>query len=135
MIQRVLLLVVAAATLAAGAAICVAAAAFAVYALARPYVGEAGAAAVVLGCAALLILVCGLIIARLATPRRRKFRGEAAGVIDRIGELARDRPVAAATVACVGIVAAALAARNPVVIGAIARAFFDGLNKPKPSKR
>jgi hypothetical protein len=133
-IQRALMLVVAAAALAAAGVVCVVAAALAVFALARPFVGEAGAWAVVLGCFALLILLGGLVVASAAMPKRPKVKGEAAGIVDRLTDLARDRPVAAAAVACVGIVAAALAARNPVVIGTIARAFFDGLNKPKSSK-
>ena len=129
------MLFAAAGALAAGAGVCVVAAAFALYALLRPHLGEAGAAAALLGAFALFVILGGLIAARAALPRRLKGKGPAGDLIDRLTDLARDRPVAAATVACVGIVAAALAARNPVVIGAIARAFFEGLNKPKPSKR
>jgi hypothetical protein len=129
------MLVVAAAALSAAGVMCVVAAALAVFALARPYVGDAGAWAVVLAAFALLILLGGLLVAAAAMPKRPKLKGETAGVVAQLTDLARDRPVAAAAVACVGIVSAALAARNPVVIGTIARAFFDGLNKPRSSKR
>lgn len=127
-----MMLIVALAASATAAALSVVAAAVAVFALTRPWIGDAGAAAVVAVACALLTPLGGLLAVQVARPRRPDPRLESASLTQRLAELAKAKPMTAAGVA---IAAAALAARNPAVIGAIARAFFDGLNKPRPPKR
>lgn len=132
MIRRLFLLAAALAATSAAAAVSVFAAALALFAFVRPWTGEAGAAAVVMGVFALVVALGGLLAAQAAKPKRPDPRLESASLMQRLTELAKARPMAAAGVA---IAAAAMAARNPAVVGAVARAFFDGLNRPKPPKR
>jgi hypothetical protein len=117
--QRLLLAFTAIVAIATAAAIALVAASFAIFALARPYVGDAGASGVVCGVYALLVLIGGIA----AIPRkRRRVRSEGpTGVAEDLMELVRDKPMASAGVA---LAAGIMAMRNPRVIGEIARAFF-----------
>jgi hypothetical protein len=132
-IQRIVLLIAALAATAAAAVVIVAAAALAVFALARPWIGEAGAAAAVVGVFGLLIALIAVGLASAAKGGRPRTRAaEPSTLMARIAEMAKARPWAAAGVA---MAAAAAAASNPAVVGAIARAFVDGANRSKSSKR
>jgi hypothetical protein len=116
----------AATALAVSAGVCVVALAFALYALVKPFVGPAGAAAIVAGAAAILIGVIGVVLANMGRPRRKKPT-EPQTVVDRITEFVRDKPVLAVAA---GLAAGVLAVRNPRYLGAALRAFVEGRNPP-----
>lgn len=137
MIKRVL-----AAAAAAGAALGLAGSAvvalcFAIYALLKPYVTPAGASAVVALICAVAAGVGFLILTRRAKggPAKRdvsKHRPEAAGgglSVDRLIDLARERPVAAAAAA---VAAGLVALRNPALVGVVTRMFLD---PKRPARR
>ena len=113
--------------LAVSAGVIVVALAFALYALAKPYVGAAGGAAVVAGAAALLIGAIGLAIGWAARPRRRKIR-EPESPLDRVVDFIRDKPVTSIAAA---IAAGLMAVRNPGYLGAAIRSFVDGRERPR----
>ena len=113
---------VAIAFLATSASIVAVAVSFALYALVLPYVGAAGASAVVAGVYALILAVAGVAVMPRGRNRRRAGTGTPAGVAEDLMELVRDKPIASAGVA---LAAAIMAMRNPRVIGEIARAFFQ----------
>jgi hypothetical protein len=129
MLRRLLLGVIAAAAMAASASVLVVALAFALYALVEPSLGAAGASATVAGAAALLIGLMGMTIALLARARRPKPRPDAmGGVVERIFELVRDKPVVAIAAA---LGAGLMAVRNPAYLGSAIRAFLEGRPPPK----
>ena len=109
---------VAIAAICASVTVTVFAAAFALFALVQPYVGNAGAGAVLAGVFAVIALIVGLI----AMPRRRRRRrGEGpSGVAEDLMDLVRDKPMASAGVA---LAAGIMAMRNPRVISEVIRAF------------
>lgn len=127
-LQRVLMAVAAVAALAAAAVIAMVALAFAIFGMLKPEIGPANASAAVAATFAALIGLAGFMSARGASgrggQRRRKGEpeGDAASLIDRLMDLARDRPIAAVGVAvALGI----FLMRSPTALAAIARAFFD----------
>ena len=127
-IGRILNLAAAVAAVAAAAAVVVVAASFAVYALARPDLGEAGAAAVVAAVFALIAVIVAWLATRKVVPKARPgHRADEANVTDRLIEMAKERPIMA-----LGAGAAAAAAamfvlvRNPAVITALISAFVAG---------
>ncbi|MFI4934169.1 MAG: hypothetical protein ACHP7N_06095 [Caulobacterales bacterium] len=126
-LRRILLFLAATTALSVSAGVCVVALAFALYALVKPYVGQAGGAAVVAGASALLIGLIGLTLGAAARPPKRK-PSEAQSFIDRVVEFIRDKPVTAIGAA---IAAGLLAVRNPQYLGAALRAFIEGRNPPK----
>ncbi|MEI9964458.1 MAG: hypothetical protein WDM92_06905 [Caulobacteraceae bacterium] len=91
--------------------------AFAVYALARDWLGPAGAAAVVAGIAALGLLLTGLFFAFAATRQKRE-----PGIGEKIGSFAKERPLAALAA---GLAAAFFAVRNPQILMALLLAFLE----------
>jgi hypothetical protein len=118
------------AAVAAAAVVVVVAAAFAIYAFAKPHLGEAGAASLVAGLFALVALVAAWTATRKAIPPRPRHHGgkpDDASLVDRLIELAKERPMVA-----LGAGAAAAAAtvvvmiRNPAVITAVISAFMAG---------
>lgn len=120
--------VAAVAAIAAAAVIAMVALAFAIFGFLKPEIGAANASAAVAAVFASLIGLGGLLSARGAGMRSRPRRkGEptdtdAAGLIDRLMDLARDRPVAAIGVAvALGI----FLMRSPSALAAIAQAFFQ----------
>jgi hypothetical protein len=115
---RLLMAFVAIAAICASVTVTVFAAAFALFALVQPYVGNAGAGAVLAGVFAVIALIVGLI----AMPRRRRRRrGEGpSGVAEDLMDLVRDKPMASAGVA---LAAGIMAMRNPRVITEVIRAF------------
>lgn len=129
-IRRLLRLVAAFAAVAAAAAVCVVAASFAVYALARTYLGPAGGAAVVTGVFALIALLTAWLATRKVVPKA--MRGaplEETSLIDRVISIAKERPLIAFGAAAA---AATVLLRNPAVIGALISAFMAGsATKPK----
>ena len=129
MIRHALRLAAAIAAVAAAAAVCVVAASFAVYAVARTWLTEAGAAAVVVAVFALLALVVAWLVTRKVVPRtpRRGAGADEGSTTDRILSLAKERPLVA--LAAAGAAAAATVTvllRNPAIIGAIVSAFVAG---------
>ena len=132
MFRRVVLSLVAAAALATSASIVVIALAFALYALFEPWIGRAGAAAVVAAAAALLIGLLGAAIgmaARQKSARRSRLAADTlGGAIEMIVEFVREQPLVALSAA---IGAGFMAVRNPAYLGAAIRAFFEGKPPPK----
>jgi hypothetical protein len=133
-VQRIIFAVTALAALAAAAVIVVFAAAFALYALLRDVLTPAGAAAVVCLAAAILAAIVAFIASRMVAPKRKaaRLRGEPyrapPGLIDRVMDVARERPFVAAGAA---VAAGLLAIANPAIVTAAMRAFFDPTRPPR----
>jgi hypothetical protein len=91
-------------------------------------VGPAGAAAIVAGAAALVLLAGVLALSLAGRPRPSKVvpRGKDAG--ERIMNFVRDKPVTAIAGA-VGV--GFLAIRNPKYLGLAIRSFLEGRDPPK----
>ena len=124
-LRRVLLLIAAAAALMAATTVIIMAIAFAIYAAFEPMIGRAYAAAATAGIFALAIGLAALVLGLMAQAgqRARAASRADASLTDRIMDLIREKPFAAA-----GIAAAAglVAIRNPRVIGAVLGAFLEG---------
>jgi len=131
--RRLLFLLAGATALAVSAGIVVVALAFALYALAEPYVGRAGAAGIVALAAALLIGVLGFVLAMSGRrPARKPKPGEPDTITDRIFDFVRSKPVSSIAVAvAVGV----LAVRNPGYLGSLIRAFVEGREGPRGRRR
>ena len=123
--RRLLFLLAGATALAVSAGIVVVALAFALYALAEPYVGRAGAAGIVALAAAILIGLLGFILAMSGRRRVRKPKpGDPPETItDRIFDFVRAKPVTSIAGA---VAAGILAVRNPGYLGSLIRAFVEG---------
>ncbi len=132
LIRRITVGLLAAAVLATGASVVVVALAFALYALATPYVGRAGGAAIVAAAAALMIaLVAGILFLSTA-PNRAKTPATVAGSLgERAMSFFRDKPVVAISAA---LGAGFLAVRNPRYLGEVIRSFVEGREPPKRGK-
>ncbi|MBV9993653.1 MAG: hypothetical protein JO127_00440 [Caulobacteraceae bacterium] len=128
-LRRLLLVLASITALAVSAGVIVVALAFALYAGVKPYVGQAGGAAVVAAAAALLIAVLGLVVGAAAKPKRRKSEPE--GLIERVTEFVREKPILSAAGA---LAAGLLAITNPRYLGAMARSFVEG-REPPPRRR
>jgi hypothetical protein len=131
MVRRLFLALAAAAAFATSAAVCVVALAFALYALVEPYVGRAGAAAIVAGLAALIIALGALFLGAAATGKsgkRGKAQLAAGSVMERVIRFVREKPVVAVSAA---LAAGFMAVRNPLYLGAALRAFFEGREIPR----
>ena len=129
--RRLLFLLAAATMLAVSAGVVVIALAFALFALARPYVGPAGGAAIVAGSAALLIGLIGLTFALLGRRPRRKA-SEPESVTERIVDFVKSKPITAVGGA---IAAGILAIRNPGYLGSAIRAFMENREPPRGRRR
>lgn len=138
--EKTLITLAAAAAIAAAAGVAVVAAAFALFALLEPVTGPAGAAAIVAATAAFVVALAGLVAAARAKDSRRRqneYAAQAAadpGLIAKLFELAKQRPfVAAGAAAAVGV----FALRNPALVAAVIKAFFDapGGSPPPPRSR
>ena len=132
MIRRLFLGLAAAAAFAAAAAVLVFALAFALFALVEPYVGRAGAAAILAGVTALSIGLAAMFIGSLARARPRKTSSSDTvwGMIERAVAFVREKPILAASAA---IGAGFMAVRNPAYLGSVIRAFVEG--KPPPRQK
>lgn len=128
--RRLLLLLASLSALAVSAGVIVVALAYAVFALAKPYAGPAGAAGVVALAAALLIGLIGVALANAGRPPKRKA-DEPENIFDRIADFVRSKPVTAIAGA---IAAGLLAVRNPKYLGALVRAFVEGREPPRRSR-
>lgn len=125
MLQRLLLGLAAGAVFVTSASVAVVALAFALFALVEPYVGRAGAAAIVVGAAALLMLGMALAL-RMVARRRRPLKAALSskgGPFETIVRFVREQPVMAISAA---IGAGFMAIRNPRYLGSTLRAFFEG---------
>ena len=132
MIFRRLLFMLAGATmLAVSAGVFVIALAYGEYALAKPYVGAAGAAGVVAGSAALFIGVLGLVLANAGKPPKPK-PGEPQNIVERLMDFIKRKPVTALGGA---VAAGILAIRNPTYLGAVIRAFIEGREPPRRGRK
>jgi hypothetical protein len=124
-IRRLLRVVAAIAAIAAAVVVVVMAAALTLYAVAKPYLGEAGAAGTVAGVFALIAVIVAWIVSRKAAPpeKTKAHKNEDASVVDRLIVMAKERPLIAlgATAA-----AAVVLLRNPAVITAVVSAFVAG---------
>jgi hypothetical protein len=135
-VERTLAALATAAAVVAAASVAIVAAFFALFALVEPFVGKAGAGAVVAGAAAVLAAVIALIAARkMEGDKRRHHEAQAAsmaagGHADLAGLILgviKDRPLLSAGAAvAVGV----YALRNPALISAVVRGFMDGRAKP-----
>jgi uncharacterized membrane protein len=122
-------LIAAFAAIAAAAAVCIVALAFALYAGLRDVIGPAWAAAGVAGAVALIALVIALIVTRKARPK--PVKGDTQNLTAKLIELARERPLVAASAVAA---AAAVAIRNPRIITAIVTAAFASRPAPPPKR-
>jgi hypothetical protein len=129
--RRLLFLLAGAIALAVSAGIVVVALAFALYALATPYVGRAGAAAIVAVAAALLIGLIGFVLTRQGKAPKPK-PGEPDTITDRIFDFVKAKPVTALAGA---VAAGILAVRNPGYLGSMIRAFVEGRERPGRARR
>jgi hypothetical protein len=131
-LQRLLIAIGAAAAIAAAAAVSVVALAFAVFALARAYVGPAGASAIVAAAFAITVGLVGVIAANAAAKGRkrmeRELQGETMGMIAQIIGLGRDKPLLLAGVA---LLLGVILMRSPRSVAAIVRAFFESMIRPR----
>lgn len=117
----------AAAAIAAAAAVSVVAAAFALYALAEPSLGSAGAGAVVAAAAAALVGGAGLLARRKAQARRHAPQGAPdAGLVDKVIEIAKQRPMLAVGAA---IAAGVYAIRHPSLVAAVIGAVMESRSR------
>ena len=126
--RRVLLALIAASMFAAGAAVGVVASAFALFALAEPRLGPAGAAAIVAGTTAGIMALAALAIVRGARSRNLPAPPAAESALERTLDFVRHRPILASA-AAVG--AGLLAMRNPQYLGEALRSFLGGKPPPK----
>ena len=133
-LRRVLLLIAAAAALMAATGVITIAIAFAVYAAFEPMIGRAFAAAATAGVFAAAIGLTALVLGLMAQAgqRTRAASRADASLTDRIMDLIREKPFAAA-----GIAAAAglVAIRNPRIIGAVLGAFLEGWRGGSSTKK
>ncbi len=123
-LKKAFLFIVAAAAIAAAAMTLVVALAFALYALARDWVGPAGASAIVAAAAALVLLAIGLSCMVRLKPRKPE-----ATLTERLTSFAKDKPLAAAAAA---VVASVVAVRNPLVLAAIMKMVLEPKTRRRP---
>jgi protein-S-isoprenylcysteine O-methyltransferase Ste14 len=133
-VEKTLAAVAAAVAIAAATAVSVVAAAFALYAVLFPHLGAAGSAAVLAVTFAILALVGGLLAARKAEGGRRpesQAAHEDGGLITKLFEIAKDKPLLAAGAA---VAAGIFAIRNPAILTAVLSAFLNGGGPPPPKR-
>ena len=124
MMERTLMALAAGAAIAAAAAVGVFSAFFALFAFIEPFVGTAGAAAIISGASALAVGIAGFLAARKAEGDRKTTTTAApdATLIEVIIGVVRDRPLLSAGAA---VAAGIYALRNPQLAAAVIRAFMD----------
>lgn len=124
MMERMLMALAAGAAIAAAAAVGVFSAFFALFAFIQPFVGTAGAAAIISGVSALAVAIAGVIAARKAQGDRKAAAAQTtdASLIEIILSVVRDRPLLSAGAA---VAAGIYALRNPQLAAAVIRAFMD----------
>jgi len=126
-VRRLVLFACGVAALAAAAFTCVVALAFALYAALKENVGPAWASAGVAGACLVLILALAIGLMIAARPPKKK-PGEDKDLLGRLVDLAREKPIVAAS----GILAAAMVAwKNPRITTALFTAMTAAQAKPK----
>jgi hypothetical protein len=120
-LQKIMRLLAAAAAIAAAAVVVVVAASFALYAAMKPFVGPAWAAAIVAGAFALFAVLVAMSLSGKARPKAPP--PEEQGLLPRLIELARERPMVALGAAAAGAV---VLARNPKIVTTILSAAIAG---------
>lgn len=130
-IRKIVLALVAAAAILAASGVIVVAGAYALFALVRPALGPAGAAAVVCLAGGVFIGLTGLIAALQAAGAAKalkRARETSPGLLDQLIALARDRPLVSGGAL---IAAATLAVRNPAVLATIVKSLVSRKTPPK----
>ncbi len=124
MLQKAMMVAAALAAMAVAAGTCVIALAFALYALLRAPLGPAGAAASVAALCAVAIALAGFIAARGSEAKGDASANdrESFGLMERLMELVRDKPLASTGVA---LAAGLMVMRNPAVIGVVLRTLME----------
>jgi hypothetical protein len=118
--RRLLNLAAAFAAVAAAAVACVIAAAFAVYATARVWLGPAGGAAVTAAVFAVVAVGIAVLATRKVAPEQA---AEDVSLVDRLMQMAKERPLIAAGAAAAILT---IVVRNPGVLTAVLSAFLAG---------
>ena len=129
-LRRILFFLAGAAALSVSAGVIVVALAYALYALVKPFVGPAGASAIVAGAAALLIGLIGLVLSLMARPPKKK-PGEPDSLVDRVVDFVTSKPVTSIGAA---IAAGILLVRNPRYLGMALSSFFEPPDTKKKRK-
>ncbi len=129
-LRKLLVGLIAAATIAAAASVLVVSAGFALYAVVRDPLGPAGAAAVVALAAAILAALVAFGFERWANGFKTAKPEAEPDLVQRLVAMAKDRPIVSVG-ALIG--AATLAIRNPALVAIVVKAFLDP--KGPPSKR
>jgi hypothetical protein len=129
-LRKLLVGLIAAATIAAAAAVLVVSAGFALFALVRESLGAAGAAAVVALAAAVLAALVALMFERWANGSRAKAEVEP-DLAQKLFDVVRDRPIVSAG-ALIGAIT--LAIRNPALTAIVVKAFLDPKGRPQTKK-
>ncbi len=115
-LKKALLYVAAVSALAAAAAVSVVALAFALYASVLPLAGSAWAATAVAGAAALMTGLCAMILLVKVSPIRFGAAPEQKDTLAKVIDLAREKPIlAAGAIIAVGVVAL----RNPKIVATL----------------
>jgi hypothetical protein len=117
--------------LAVSAGVVVIALAYALFALVKPYLGPAGASAIVALAAALLIGLIGLTFVLMGRRPKRKL-AEPESVTERVFDFVKSKPITAVGGA---IAAGILAIRNPGYLGYAIRAFIEGREPTRETRR
>jgi hypothetical protein len=131
-LKRILNLAAALGGVAAAAVVCVVAASFALYALAREYIGAAGAAAVVAGVFALVAVIVAMVATGKVAPKTKLSAPRPpASPVDRVVAMAKEHPIVAVGAAAVAVT---VMVRNPAMVTALVSAFLAGNSTPKPPK-
>ncbi len=128
--HKILRLLAAAAAIIAAAVVVVVAASFAVYAFAKSYVGPAWASAIVAGVFALFAVLVAMSLTAKTKPQPQKAEDQ--GMVGRLIELARERPLVAAGAAVAGAI---VLARNPKIVTTVLSAAIAGRAAAKPPER
>ncbi len=133
MIKRIIAGVVAIFAMAAAVATTVVAAAFALYAVLKPYIGQPGASAVVALVFAIIAGVVALIMGRKAAGQggRRRHEPEPSRA-DRMVQIARERPILAGAGA---LAAGLIALKNPQAVASIVSAVMAARAADKADRR
>lgn len=118
----------AAAAIAAAAAVSVFSAAFALYALIMPWLGPAGAGAVVAAVAAVVVGGAGVLAKRKAQGRKMATGAPEAdpSIVQKIIDIAKDRPMLAAGAA---VAAGVYAIRHPALVAAVIGAVMENRSR------
>lgn len=132
MIKRLQLFILAAAALATAVGIALVATAFAIFAVLVPHVGEAGAAAVVATIAAVVVGIAALLMRFEASGGGHHKPEPEPTLVDRVFQVARDRPILAGGAA---LAAGLLALKNPQAAAGLVSAFLAGKSADRPTDR